>query len=158
MFITRDRRLFGIAFLQPIYCEWLIGEVLTDRIQADGFLEAWRNPKLYVEFGAWLRATWSGPVKPSVDLGKDVRAYVEAIDGNMCTLDRASKDLFGVRFSRMIKRREKELKQLREMNDTLGIPNEVEPPVEPALNAAQRKGVLQLVQDSIEEFVADGER
>lgn len=161
MFITARRKQFGLQFLQPLYCEWLIGEVLTDRIAADGFLEAWRNPALYVEFGAWLRSTWSGPVKPSVDLGKDVTAYVDAIEANLTTHDRAAKDLFGVRHSRVLKRLSKERAAIREASDELGPdPNApaIEPAADPPLSEAMRKGVLRLVQDSIEELAADGER
>ncbi len=156
MFITKRRREFGLSFLQPLYCEWLVSEVLTDRIQAEGFLEAWRNPVLYVEFGAWLRSTWSGPVKPSVDLGKDVNAYVDAIDADLTTHDRASKDLFGVRHSRVLKRLSKERAAIREASVALG-PDPNAPVIEPdpPLTKAQRKGVLRLVADVIEEAHAD---
>ncbi len=128
IYLLTIRKNFGEVFCSPIYVEWLVGEVLKNRIDAAGFLEARRNPNDYVVFGAWSHATWSGPVKPSVDLGKDVRAMTEAIEANMITVNRASKDLFGVRFATVLRRRKKELRAIRTMNDDLGISNDPEPP------------------------------
>jgi len=120
-YISRIRKDFGETFCQPIYVEWLVAEVGAFRIEAPGLLEARRDVLRYVEAGAWLRAVWAGPVKPSVDLGKDVKAYKEAIDANLVSATRASEDLFGVRFTRVLKRRTREIRAIQQMNKTLGL-------------------------------------
>lgn len=120
-YISRVRKDFGETFCQPVYVEWLVAEVGAFRIEAPGLLEARRSVLRYVEAGAWLRAVWAGPVKPSVDLGKDVKAYKEAIDANLVSATRASEDLFGVRFTRSLKRRMREIRAIQKMNETLGL-------------------------------------
>lgn len=152
MYLTRERKDIGTVFCQPIYEEWLKGEVLRNRIQAKGLLESRGNPSLYVEYGAWTNASWSGPVKPSVDLGKDVAAYRDAISAKLTTHNRASKDLFGVRFPTVLRMLTKEMRQIRAANDELGISNEVtEPSEEPAPNQQTIEAVAELVLAALQE-------
>jgi lambda family phage portal protein len=120
-YITMFRKDFGSTFCQPIYTEWLVAEVTASRIQAPGLLDARRSLALYVELGAWMRSVWAGPVKPSVDLGKDVKAYKEAIEANLISATRASEDLFGTRFTRALKRRAREIGAVQKMEEKLGI-------------------------------------
>ena len=155
-YIMRVRAEFGATFCQPIYTEWLVAEVLADRLAAPGLLEARRNPLSYVEAGAWLRAVWAGPVKPSVDLGKDVKAYLEAIDANLISATRASEDLFGVRHMTVLKRRTRELKAVRAMNDTLGISNDPEPaPGLPAPNPEPSAALVDRLVECVTERIID---
>ncbi len=120
-YLAKMRSEFGASFCRPIYMEWLAGEVNADRIQAPGYLAARRNPLLYNELGAWTNATWAGPMKPSVDLGKDVEAYIKATEVNGISMTRMSEDLFGVRFTRVLKRIKREKRLVAEMNKELGI-------------------------------------
>jgi len=160
-YLTMVRKDFGVSFCSPIYIEWLVGEVLQNEIQAPGFLESRRTARGYVVFGAWSRSTWSGPVKPSVDLGKDVKAYMVAIEENLVTKDRASKDLFGVRYSTVLRRRLKEIRQEREMNTMLGINNDpgfVAPkPMPEPFTDDQRNTITELALEAYEEEISNGE-
>lgn len=147
-YLMKVRAAFGGGFCQHIYVEWLIGEVLAGRIDAPGLLESWADPRQFVTFGAWTRATWGGPVKPSIELAKDIKAYGEAIELNLITHDRASKDLFGVRFSRVLDMLTKERKAIREAD---GQAPEVAPVPEEGLTPPQARAVLQIVGEEIEE-------
>jgi len=153
-YISRVRKDFGETFCQPVYVEWLVAEVGAFRIEAPGLLEARRSPLRYVEAGAWLRAVWAGPVKPSVDLGKDVRAYVEAIEANLISATRASEDLFGVRNARVLKRRTREIRAIQKMNKDLGLEPVAE--IEPA-PGRDGDGTQAIVDRVIEELTDYGE-
>ena len=155
-YITRVRSEFGSSFCQPIYIEWLTAEILGERITASGLLESKRDPLAYAEFGAWVRAVWAGPVKPSIDLGKDVRAYVEAIESGspLISATRASEDLFGVRFKTVLKRRARELRAVRGMNDDLGISNDppAPQPMAPGTSAANTQALVERVIEELEDY------
>jgi lambda family phage portal protein len=154
-YISKMRRGFGDSFCQPIFVEWLLSETISGRISAPGLLEAWRDPMGFNVFGAWTRSQWGGPVKPSVELKKDIEAYREAIDARLITRDRASKDLFGVRFDTVLRRWEKEEQAVRDMNDRLGISNDPEPIVVPPddngdeLTTEQEETILELVRGEL---------
>ena len=63
LYQNKARTEFGEAFCQPVYQEWFISQVLNQRIEAEGFLQAWRNPVMYEVFGAWTASDWSGAIK-----------------------------------------------------------------------------------------------
>ena len=155
-YLSRVRADFGTTFCQPIYAEWLIAEVIADRIDTPGLLVSRRDPLAYAETGAWFRAVWAGPVKPSVDLGKDVKAYRAAIEANLISATRASEDLFGVRFSTVLKRRTREMRAVREMNEELGISNEPQLQA-PELSAGTVDNIIEAVGDRVMEEISDAE-
>lgn len=167
-YVMKTRRTFGgLAFCQPIFCEWLVNEVDKGRIDAPGLVESMRDRRRYAEFQAWTRTTWGGPVRPSIELHRDVRAYVAAVDADMISLDFAGKALFGVRSSRVLPRRLKERRELIEMQKQLGVwvdPNAAPvtavnsgEPVDPGtgLNALQTAKLLALVEDHAEQLFED---
>ncbi len=157
--VSRVRKSFGGAFCQRVLCEWLIAEVLNGQVEAPGLLEAWRDPRKYAEFGAWTRSTWGGPVKPSIELWRDVKAYTQAIEAKLCSRDRASKDMFGQRWSRVAARLAKEEKII----DVLFTVVEPEPvPGMPAvppqvLPPGTKKAVLALVRGELEDLELDAD-
>src|SRR6185312_6203223 len=79
IYLNRIRTEFGIAFCQPIYVEWLLSQLVSDRIEARGLIEAWGDWKKYDIFGAWTQTDWSGQIKPSIDQMKLVNSMVAAI-------------------------------------------------------------------------------
>lgn len=101
MFLERERAGFGEEFNNPIYQDYTISEVLNRSIVAPGLLDAWRNPKLWDKFGAWMLADWSGAIKPNVDLLKEVKAYQELVKEGWLTRDRAARELTGMKFSKV---------------------------------------------------------
>jgi lambda family phage portal protein len=114
MKLNRSRADFGDQFCQPVYEDWLISQVLSGRIKANGLLEAWSDPLQYDTFGAWLSADWTGNIKPAVDFSKLVRGYSEGIAGGFITRDRAARELTGTKFSKNVQKLARETRLLFE--------------------------------------------
>ena len=102
----------GENFCNPIYTEWLISEVLTQKIAARGLIEAWRNPLSYDIFGAWVACDWYGSIKPSTDMLKQAKGSRMLVEEGWSTNAREARITTGTKFSKNIKRlkRENELK------------------------------------------------
>ncbi len=49
-----------------------------------------------------MLADWSGAIKPNVDLLKEVKAYKELVSEGWLTRDRASRELTGMKFSKVV--------------------------------------------------------
>lgn len=99
---------FGEQVCNPIYLEWLISETLNGAIQAPGLLDAWRDPKQYVTFGAWTCTDWYGSIKPSTDMAKQVKASRELIAEGLSTRAREARITTGTKYSKNIKRLKRE--------------------------------------------------
>ncbi len=111
-YLTKVRTRFGESFCRSVYVEWLIGSVLKGDIQAPGFLDAMRQPDRFVEFDAWSYAEWSGIIKQSTELRRQVEGYKGLVGEGWTTNDRAARELTGTKFRRNIEalRKENELK------------------------------------------------
>lgn len=159
-YISKIRSNFGSDFCQPVYCEWLITEAMAGRVpQSQGLLSAFRDPMRFTEFGAWVLADWGGPVKPSIELSKDVKAYVEAIKARLISRDRATKDLFGVRFSVVARRIKQEAALLLEIggegaDPVTGIVAPEPAPLSPSpvVAALAEERVIELAREVAEEL------
>lgn len=112
MAINRVWGDFGETFCQPIYTDWLLSEVLRGRIQADGLLDAWRDPQRQDVFGAWVSADWYGSIKPSTDMKKQGQGSKILIAEGWSNNAREARTLTGTKYSKNMKRlkRENELK------------------------------------------------
>jgi len=109
MFLQQERELFTEqSGLKIIYQNWLISMCLTERLQLPKFLEILRDPAKIFEKRAYLNASWAGTIKPSLKMLQDVQMYKLAVDEGFVTRSQASKALFNVRFSTVIKRLKKE--------------------------------------------------
>lgn len=168
-YVMKLRRSFGgIGFCQPVLCEWLINEVDRQRIAAPGLVESFGDRRRYDEFHAWTRTTWGGPVRPSIELHRDVKAFIAAIDAKLISIDYAAKALFGVRSGRVFKRWLKEQRQIIEMEKELGVwvdPNAVPTdgegvPVDPGtkMTRAATDKMLALCEDHVEQYLEERER
>jgi capsid protein len=114
MFLNRERLDFGNEFCHPIYFEWLISETLNRKINAPGFLEAWRDPLQYEISGAWIIADWSGAIKPSTDIVKTAKGYKMQVDENFISRERACREVSGMKLSTVAKKNLKANQQLAE--------------------------------------------
>jgi lambda family phage portal protein len=106
------RTRFGETFCSPIYEEWLLAQALMGRIEAPGFLEAFRATDQFDVYGAWISADWSGAIKPAIDMGRLVRAYKDMVAEGFITRDRATRELTGTKFSKNTQKLARENKQL----------------------------------------------
>ena len=82
------------------------------KIKAPGFLDAWRDPKKYDVFSAWVNMEWNGSIKPSTDMLKQAKGSKLVIDEGWSTNAREARGITGTKYSKNIKRlkRENELK------------------------------------------------
>jgi lambda family phage portal protein len=112
MYLERIRNGFGEEFIDPIYQEYLVSEVLIGSVDMPGFLDARRDPSRWHIYGAWVSADWSGAIKPNVDLLKEVRAYKELLDAGLITRERATRELTGMKFSKSVQQLIRENEQL----------------------------------------------
>lgn len=121
-YLNKIRSEFGATFCKPIYQEWLISEVLSGKITANGFLAAWRDPLQYDIYGAWVMSEWSGAIKPSTDIKKQAQGYQLMLENGWITRDRAAKELTGTKFSRNIRTIRRENAQM--LDAGFSIPNQ----------------------------------
>lgn len=119
MFLNKERQDYGDDFCQPIYIEWFISNTLVGKIDAPGFLQAWRDLTQYDIFGAWIACDWSGMIKPSTDIKKQAEGYRILIGEGLSTRDRASKELTGKKFSKIVKTLRRENEQLARVLEPL---------------------------------------
>jgi lambda family phage portal protein len=72
-------------FLNPVYEEWLSGEIAKGSIQAPG----WQDPTLRA---AWLNATWLGLPMPNIDPQRTMEADKGYVEMGATTLDKVARD------------------------------------------------------------------
>lgn len=123
MFLNAARQQWGEEFCAPIFEDWLLSEVLNQKINADGFLESYRDPKKYDVFRSWVASEWAGQIKPAVDFSKLVRGYKESVAEGFITRDRACRELTGMKYSKVVARLRLENEKLREALGALGPAN-----------------------------------
>lgn len=111
MFLDRKRASMGEGFKDPIYQEFVLSETLQGSITSPGLLEAWRDPQQWDKFGAWMLADWSGAIKPNTDLLKDAKGYKLLMGESLLTRDRSSRELTGMKYSKVVQTLRKENEQ-----------------------------------------------
>jgi capsid protein len=112
IYINQKWSEWGEEFCTPIQIDWLISEVLLQKIKANGLVEAWRDPSKYDVFGAWTSVEWYGSIKPSTDMFKQTKGSKMLVDEGWSTNAREARVTTGTKYSKNIKRlkRENELK------------------------------------------------
>jgi capsid protein len=109
--INRTWGDFGETFCSPIYIEFLLSEVLLQKINAPGLLQAWRNPTEYAVFAAWSSVDWYGSIKPSTDTLKQAKGSQLLVSEGWTTNAREARINTGTKFSKNIKRLKRENEQ-----------------------------------------------
>jgi len=97
--IVVNRDDFSFQFYQKIYSFWLYTEVLANKVQAPGLLEAFRA-KNYMAVEAYENARFTGPMFPHIDPLKEVNAEREKLgalakDIPLTTVEAATEALNG---------------------------------------------------------------
>lgn len=121
IYLDRVRHGFGENFNAPIYTDFLISEVLSRKVVAPGFFEAWRNRDRdgWLVFNAWISSDWAGAIKPNVDLLKEANAYRTLVMEGFITRDRATRELTGMKYSKAVQQLATENMQLGEALEPL---------------------------------------
>ena len=129
VYLKKRFKAHGKDFYQPVYEEWLLQQALIGDIQAQPMLEAWRNPRMWREYGAWINAEWTGLSRPSIDILKDVKASVEMVKNGFATTDQQCRKFSGLPYNTVIKIRKREIEfaekngiSLASEEDNNGIP------------------------------------
>jgi len=119
MYLNKERARQGEEFDGPIYADWLLSEILNGSNDAPGFLDAWADPNKWDIYGAWILSDWAGEIKPNVDLLKEVNAYKALVGEGFITRDRASRELTGMKFSKVVQQLMRENTQIAEALEPL---------------------------------------
>jgi len=104
IYLNRVWSDFGETFCTPVYIEWLISETLTQKITANGLLQAWRTPAQYDVFGAWVCVDWYGSIKPSTDTLKQAKGSELNLKLGLTTHAREARNATGSKFTCNIKK------------------------------------------------------
>lgn len=138
IYLNRVRQSFSDQFCRPFYVEWLISEVLNQKISAPGLLDAWRSWEQYDRFGAWTVSDWSGHIKPAVDMSKLVDGYTQLVQQGFITRRRAARELTGTKYDQNVRELRIENERLsdatRSMQPEQESPSAQEPQEERRLN------------------------
>lgn len=79
------REELAADFLNPVYKNWLAGEIAAGRIQAPG----WSDPRMQE---AWLHCNWIGAAMPNIDPMRTAKADKEYIEMGAQTLDSVARN------------------------------------------------------------------
>ena len=132
LYLERARFDFGQQFCSRVYREWFLSEVLARRIDAVDFLLARGDQRRYAEAAAWLACEWSGPIKPSTDPLKNIKAAEIAVKLGCQTPSQVARDVFGVSFRTNARKLKREFETLRELWEILGVVPQAIGPAAPA--------------------------
>lgn len=141
---------WGEQFCSPVYVEWLISENLLGKINAPGLLQAWRDPMQHDKLAAWVSVEWYGSIKPSTDMLKQAKGSKMLVEQGWSTNAREARITTGTKFSKNIKRLQRENEQLSAALRPL-----YEMRAEFANVGAQSAGDMSAVRDVIESALAD---
>jgi capsid protein len=110
-FKAKERPRFAAAHCKNLWEEWFVSELLLGKIEAQGFLSAYSDPKQYDIKRAWLQTEWFGQVEPSVDPVKQAAAYKTQVTEGWTTNTRTAREINGSKWSHNIKQVAKENEQ-----------------------------------------------
>lgn len=71
--LSVERYNFYVQFMQPIYEFYLYIQVITGKVQAEGYLTSWNENNIYI-FESYSKARFVGATVPHIDPEKEVRA------------------------------------------------------------------------------------
>jgi len=131
-----ERDDFGDQFMRPIFEFWFRIQVLSNKINAPGYLQAWIN-KDYDVLEAYHNSRWAGTAVPHIDPEKEVKAErlklgESAKDMPLTTLEASTEALNGGEADSNMTQFAEELKESK----ALGIKTE-EPQPKPGKPAKQ---------------------
>lgn len=114
VYLHLTRTDFGHQFCQPQYVEFLLAETLSGKIKAPGLVESFRDFTKYDTFGAWVASDWAGQIKPAIDLAKLATGHEKLLEMGLETRARATRELSGMKHSKVVLQLKRENAQLAE--------------------------------------------
>jgi capsid protein len=152
MFLHKVQVAWGHDFCHPVYTDFLISSVLAQKVEAPGFLEAWRDFGKHDLFGAWTMSDFAGQIKPAIDAVKMVEAAKARIDAGLSTRAREAREITGMKFSKIVPILKRENEQLAEANEPIAKLEAMTKPVPkpPGGGAAPTPGAPEDDQDAEE--------
>ncbi|GAG81020.1 unnamed protein product, partial [marine sediment metagenome] len=116
-----------------------------------------RDPRKYDVVGAWISSDWAGAIKPSVDLKKEVAGYKEMISAGLITRARATRELTGMKFSKVTQQLKSENEALAKATEPLlALAAKFNISPEKVLPTAEGGLTLEAIEDKITELLEDG--
>lgn len=106
----RRRNWLVRKFLQPVYGWFMEEAVLIGRLEAPGFFD---DPLIR---DAWLNATWTGPVRISLDAKKDAEADRIDVEMRVKTRQQVMTERTGGDFDQKVEQAKREEDAIREAN------------------------------------------
>lgn len=103
------------SFCQPVYETWLAEAVAIGRISAPGFFN---DPLIR---WAYTRAMWTGDSQGSINPKDEVKAFVDAVDNNLVSREKAEWELFGTDWNETYDTKKSEHQRLK-ADDMLPAP------------------------------------
>ena len=156
MYLDMSRSGRAAELDKPVYHEWLLSEVLLGKISAPGLLEARRDPTKYDIVGAWISSDWAGAIKPSVDLKKEVAGYKDMISGGLITRARATRELTGMKFSKVAQQLKSENEALAKATEPLlALAAKFNIAPEKVLATAKGGLTMEMVEDKFTELIEE---
>lgn len=119
MYLDKERRKFGAEYCDFLYQDWFLSMSLLGKIDSKTYVQDYMSVERWDAARAWTMADWSGHMKPSTDMLKAVNGYARGIEEGLITRSRVSRELYGMKYSRVYKQLAKENAQWVEANRPL---------------------------------------
>lgn len=105
-----DKKVYDFArqLNDPVFVEWLTGEILNGSIKAPGYVNSLFNDSLYHIRNAWQNTIWRGLPQTSVDIKKMVQALAIVEEKGWQTNEAISEQYFKSDFFDNIRRQKTE--------------------------------------------------
>jgi len=106
-----DKKVYDFArqLNDPIFVEWLTGEILNGAIKAPGYINSLINNSLYYIRNAWQNTIWRGLPQTSVDIKKLVQALEIVEEKGWQTNEAISEQYFKTDYFDNIRRQKTEV-------------------------------------------------
>ena len=151
IYLIKIRDQFSKQFCVPIYNAWLYNELIAGRVRAPQLFLAWNDTTQYQLVGAWRSVTWLGPVKPSTDQVKQVRALRESLELGLISYEAASREYNGTSWRSNMMRQRSEVAILQEVRGEFDNP--IQQIAQNPGNGAQNAVFADVIAESVADLI-----
>lgn len=108
LYLDKERTSFGACYCDFIYSDWFYSMALLNRIQCGNYVADYDDDDSWELARAWTIADWSGHIKPSTDMLKQMNAFGRGIELGLVTRSRSAREVNGMKYSRIVREQKKE--------------------------------------------------